>query len=84
MDVGEIAIGRWSELRRVRGDHLVSRAMEWLTMVRSGDDGLPFVGKRVGRLSFRSTIVLESMASMMVLPRAAVLLSCVVENQARL
>ena len=50
MDVGEIAIGRWSELRRVRGDHVVSSAMEWLTMVRSSDDGLPFVGKRVGRL----------------------------------
>ena len=33
---------------------MVSSAMEWLTLVRSGDDGLPFLGKRVGRVGPRS------------------------------
>ena len=40
-------LGWWSELRRVRGVQVDSSAIEWLTMVRSGEEGLPLVGSRV-------------------------------------
>ena len=62
-----------------------SRARWLLNMVRSGDEGLPCVGRRVGWSSLRRTIWLESMASTIVNhPLAAARSSCVAENHALL
>ena len=44
-----MAFGRWSELRRVRRVQVVSRARWEFTIVRSMDEGLSLVGRRVGR-----------------------------------
>ena len=79
-----MAMGRWSELSCVRGVQVESRARWLLTMVRSGDEGLPCVGRRVGWSSLRRTIWLESMASTIVNPLAAARSSCVAENHALL
>ena len=83
---GDMAMGRWSELRRVRVVQVDSSAIEWLTMVRSGEEGLPLVGSRVGWSSLRIIIIimLASMASIMRQPRAAARSSVVVEYQALL
>ena len=48
-------MGRWSELRVVRVDHSKSMANSGVDMERSGEVGLPKLGRRVGESELRET-----------------------------
>ena len=58
-------MGRWSELRVVRGDQSKSRAMWGVEMERSGEVGSPWDGSRVGTSELSSTKLLSVSASSM-------------------
>ena len=51
----EIRMGRWSEFRVVSVDHPRSVAISGVAMDRSGDEGVPKEGSRVGESSLRIT-----------------------------
>ena len=68
----------------MRGVQERSRARCGLTIVRSGEEGLPLDGRRVGESRFRRTRGLESIAESMEIPLAAARSSSVAENQAAL
>ena len=46
-------IGRWSEFRVVSVDHSEFIAMKGVAIVRLGEEGLPWDGRRVGELVLR-------------------------------
>ena len=63
---------------------MVSRTRCGLTIVRSGEEGFPLVGRRVGESRLRRIRGLESIAESKENPLAAARSSSVVENQAAL
>ena len=77
-------MGRWSELRVVMVDHSRSGTISGVTIVRSGDEGLPKEGSLVGESELRRTRLKEMRESWMSCPRAAARVSLVCENQAGL
>ena len=62
-------------MRRVVGCHMAERAKWALQKERSGDDGVPLVGSRVGEFVFRRQRELLSVASMTSSPLARALSS---------
>ena len=66
-------MGRWSELSRVAGCHLAESARWALQKERSGEEGEPWVGRRVGELVLRRTRELLSEASTTASPLAMAL-----------
>ena len=60
-------MGRWSEFRVTRVDHSESIAMWGVEIVRSGDEGLPWEGRRVG-VSVLSRVRSESVSVVYVVP----------------
>ena len=74
-------MGRWSELPVVMGDHSESIAMCGVAMVRSGEEGLPVLGRRVGWSILRSTSSESMRASWMETPLFAAEESDVEEYQ---
>ena len=77
-------MGRWSELRVVAVVQLKSMAISGVAMVRSGEEGVPWEGSRVGLSVLRITRSELLMVSRMSSPRASARLSLVCENHAGL
>ena len=65
-------------------DHSRSETISGVTIVRSGDEGLPEEGSLVGESELRRTKLEEMRESRMLCPRAAARASLVCENQAEL
>ena len=68
-----IRMGRWSEFSRVEGCHKAVSARWALQKDRSGEDGEPWVGRRVGDSVLRRQRELLSEASMITSPLAMAL-----------
>ena len=77
-------MGRWSEFRVVMVDHSRSGTISGVAIVRSGDEGLPEEGSRVGVSELSRTKLEEVRESRILCPRAAARVSPVCENQAEL
>ena len=69
-------------MRLIEGSQEAVRAKWPLIRIRSGDEGVPFGGSRVGESSFRRQRGLPSMASAMLTPLATARSSRDTENQA--
>ena len=66
-----IVIGKWSELILTWVDQVEAKARCAKAKVRSGEDGFPLVGRRVGVSSFRMINGLLSMTSANESPQAS-------------
>ena len=77
-----IMIRTWPEFRAHIGFQCASTAKQVLMRNRSGKEGSLLVGLRVGASQFRRQRKLESSSVTIIAPRAASMLSRLVENHA--